>query len=74
MALGSAKKKAKSQGKSPGGGTHLGDQGPLRGEAVLQVDCALVAGHALQQHLQHAAQEALLGLRHRHRLQFKGKM
>lgn len=46
----------------------LGDQGSLRGKAVLQIHCALVAGHALQQHFQHPTQNALLGFCYRNSL------
>lgn len=52
--------------------SHLGDQRPLCGKAVLEVEGALVAGHAVEQHLQHPAQDALLGLRHRYRLEDEG--
>lgn len=36
---------------------------------MLEVEGTLVAGHAVEQHLQHPAQDTLLGLRHRYRLE-----
>lgn len=49
--------------------THLWYQCPLCGKAVLEVEGALVAGHAVEQHLQNAAKDALLGLGNWDRLQ-----
>lgn len=53
--------------------SHLGYQCPLGGKAVLEVEGALVAGHAVEQDLQDATEDALLRLCHRHRLQKKRK-
>lgn len=39
---------------------------------MLQVEGALIAGHAVEQHLQHPTEDTLLGLRHWHRLQRVG--
>lgn len=39
---------------------------------MLQVEGALVAGHAVEQNFQHSTQNALLGLSDRHRLRRKG--
>lgn len=50
------------------GQLHLRDQCPLGGKAVLEVEGALVAGHAVEQYLQDATEDALLRLCHRDRL------
>lgn len=73
MTLGSVKEESKVTEDHRYKITHLGDQGSLRGKAVLQIHCALVAGHALQQHFQHPTQNALLGFCYRNSLQCKHK-
>lgn len=61
-------------GFQPPQGIHLWDQSSLCGKAVLEVKGTLVAGHAVQQHFEHPAEDALLGLRHGHRLQREAKI
>lgn len=49
-------------------GAHLGHQGPLCGQAMLQEEGALGITQAIQHHLQYRTQDTLPGLGQYHRL------
>lgn len=62
------KKEKKKQNNGAVQLTNLWHQRPLSGKTVLQVESALVTGHAVEKYLQYSTQDTLLGLGQRHSL------